>query len=243
MKFYLKKVWQRTKDAVTGNTEHTVTLQLDPEQLRDGLVAKLGTRDFSILLVIASYLSEDGQTAYPTLEQLGEATGLSRPTLINAVKSLQKKKAVTVAKAPAKNGQKSVYTILSSLDTDEPDKTARDWLNLFCSVFEETYGHAYMPNYGRDQHLIKTKLMATFKQEELPDIIKTAVTDYHKWSSNPQYPEPTVGALCSWLATKAATQIAEQKKQSDAVAKRIADAAKQAAQYNPLDLLEGGTAL
>lgn len=244
MKLYLKKVWQQTKDAVSGSTENNVTLHMLPEQLRNGMVKELGTRDFAVLLVLAAYLSDDNKS-YPTLEQLGQATGLSRTTLITSVKSLEKNKIISVEKVQAKkNGKKSVYSIINNLaDTESTERTAKDYLNLYCEIFKETYGHAYVPNYARECSMIKNKLMAAFSPAELPEIIEVAVKDYNKWSSNPSYPEPTVGALCTWLANKAAAQIAEHKKQADAVAKRIAGASKQAQQYNPLDLLEGGAAL
>ena len=64
--------------------------------------------------------------------------------------------------------------------------------------------------------MVKTKLIPQYSEDQLREIIRIAVTKYSTFSNSPEYPTPTLGMLCSWLANKAAgVMLQEQKKQQE----------------------------
>ena len=92
---------------------------------------------------------------------------------------------------------------LSSEDNSKP-KSAKDYLELFCQVYEETFEVPYVPNYGRDVKLIKDKMISTYSEQDIIYIIETGIRDY----SNPKYKYPTVLMITGWLGN---TVIADKK--------------------------------
>lgn len=240
---YLKKEYTESYDVTTGDTVITMRLNLDSEQIRSGLIKEVGSRNFAVLVAIASFVNADN-VAFPSIGHLAEITGLTRPTIVKAVKELEQltiggEQVIKKTKIVNSSGKvKSLYHFVqgSKAELAETVKPA-DYIGLFCKFFEEQFGRPYLPNYGRDTKLVKDKLMTAFSEEDLPQIIEIAVKQYSKWSNNPKYPTPTIGALCTWLANKAADELAEQKKQEKDVADRIA-VAERVEQLNPLEQLD-----
>lgn len=238
---FLQKEYYEGYDLITGDTVISMKLSLSALQIQQGLIKELGYRNFSALLAIASFSNTDN-VAFPTLEKLSEITGMTRPTLIKAIKELEQVKiggerVIRKTKVLTAGGNtKSLYHFVQGTKDEIIPVKPADYIEMFCNFFKEEFGRAYSPNYGRDTKLIKDKLMAVFPEEDLPKIIEIAVKHYSKWSNNPQYPTPTIGALCSWLANKAADEVAAQKKTEQEVAERIAVAEKAEA-HNPLEQL------
>lgn len=81
--------------------------------------------------------------------------------------------------------------------------TANDILKYYRQKYFEAYGIHYLPNFGRDLTLIKSKLMKTFSNEEIKTIIDIAFREYPiRWETS-KFPVLTVGALSSWIANEA----------------------------------------
>ena len=54
---YLKKEYTESYDVTTGDTVITMRLNLDSEQIRSGLIKEVGSRNFAVLVAIASFVS------------------------------------------------------------------------------------------------------------------------------------------------------------------------------------------
>lgn len=239
---FLQKEFYEGHDLLTGKVVSSMKLSLSALQLQQGLIKEIGSRNFAVLMAIASFINKEN-ISYPTVEKLTEITGMTKPTVIKAVKELE---AVTIggerlikkSKVLTSEGNtKTLYHFVHSLKESEIAVTPADHIGTFCKHFEEKYGRPYVPNYGRDSKQIKEKLMAVFPEEDIPLIIEIAVKQYEQWSSNPKYPTPTIGALTTWLGNNAANELAKQRKASEKVDSKI-QAAETAEQLNPLDLLD-----
>ncbi|WP_163530911.1 helix-turn-helix domain-containing protein [Halobacillus ihumii] len=82
-------------------------------------------------------------------------------------------------------------------------KNAKDVVNYFRNKYFETYESTYQPNWGRDSAMIKNKLLSNYTDEEIKTILDTVFAQYDKRWANGQFPRPTIGQICSWLANKA----------------------------------------
>ena len=89
---------------------------------------------------------------------------------------------------------------------------ARDVLDYFRQSYFDKYNVAYQPNWGRDQSMIKNKLLSNFTDSQIKTIIDVAVGEYDKRWANPRFPRPSIGQLCTWLANEALA-VAEQRKE------------------------------
>lgn len=241
---------------VTDEVEKSVSLELSPVQIRNGLIRDLtlygtnqGARNFVVLLAIASFMDSNNK-AFPSQTKIAEVTGYSRTTVVNAIKDLETitvggQKILERKKVPSSRGHsKTIYKFSAVADEElidlvpeaEPETTdlsARDVLNLFCSYYEETFETKYMPNWGREIKMIQQKLMTTFTSEELKEIVRVAVTEYPvKWA-NKNYPAPTVGQLCTWLANEANKVVIQEREKDKQLEQRIAEADK----YSEVDSL------
>lgn len=238
---YLHKEFTDSYDLITGKSESFMKLSLSALQLQEGLIAELGSRNFTVLIALASFANQNN-VSFPTLSQLAEITGISERTVIKAIQELETVKVggktlFKKTKVLTDSGNtKSIYTFIQETNATVEKVKPVDYIELFCKTFESQFGRPYVPNYGRDTNIIKNKLMAVFPAEDIPEIIRLSVTKYDKWSSNPQYPTPTIGAL-TWLANKAADELATQRKAEQQMVDRIAVAEKAEA-VNPLEQLE-----
>lgn len=197
-------------------------LKVNTKAIRGGLIKELGATDFAVLMAIASFMDSEGN-CYPTQRQIAKITGMSLTTINTAISRLLKFKIndrpLLERKLKGDGIRKNSYYSftnylegieelqLSSTDNDKP-KSAKDYLALFCQVYEETFETPYTPNYGRDMKLIKDKLISTYSEQDIIYIIETGIRDYAIKYSNPKYKYPTVLMITGWLGN---TVIADKK--------------------------------
>lgn len=245
---------------VTDEVVKSVSLELSPHQIREGLIKQFtldgtnqGARNFIVLLAIASHMDSNNK-AFPSQTRIAEITGYSRTTVINAIKDLETltvggQKILERKKVPTSRGHfKTIYKfsavagdeleeLVETVEEEKSELSARDVLVLFCDYYEETFGTKYMPNWGRDVKMIQQKLMATFTSDELKEIVEVAVTEYPvKWA-NKNYPVPSVGQLCTWLANEANKVVLQNNQKEKQLEKRI-EAADKYSEVDSLGLLD-----
>ena len=76
---------------------------------------------------------------------------------------------------------------------------SKDILIYFMKVYEKEYGKKYVPSWGREMKIIKSKIVGNFDDEVIVKCINKAVNDYPvRWATK-QYPVPTVGSVCTWI--------------------------------------------
>ncbi|MDL4875150.1 helix-turn-helix domain-containing protein [Enterococcus gallinarum] len=212
-----------SKDMVSGSQYSQIELCISVEQIKQGLIKEIGCRNFSVLLSIAANMDITTSKSFPSVEDIAEITGLSKPTVIKAIHELEEveiagKPIIKKSKVPTSTGYaKSIYYFTGEIIPDIPKEfTAKDAIILFCEYYEREYGVAYNVSWGRDVNMVKTKLIPQYSEDQLREIIRIAVTKYRTFSNSPEYPTPTLGMLCSWLANKAAgVMLQEQKKQQE----------------------------
>lgn len=90
--------------------------------------------------------------------------------------------------------------------TEEPVerefKNARDIINYWCHIYEEQYGRPYtVNNWAMAQAQVK-KLMR-YQDAEIKATLLAIVSLYDRTWAKPNYPRPTLGAVCSWLYQQA----------------------------------------
>lgn len=212
-----------SKDVVSGSQYSHMELCISVDQIKQGLIKEIGCRNFSVLLAIAGFMDIKTSKSFPSVEKIAEITGISKPTVIKAIQELEEveiagKPILKKAKIPTSTGYaKSIYYFTGEVIPETPREfTAKDAIILFCEYYESEFGIAYNVNWRRDVNIVKTKLISQYPEEQLREIIRIAVTKYSTFSNSPEYPTPTLGMLCSWLANKAAgVMLQEQKKQQE----------------------------
>lgn len=226
-----------TADYISGKQSDTLRLCLSVDQLRNGLIKDIGARNFSVLLAIAAHINS-GNAAFPSVAKIAEITGLSSPTVIKAIQELEGTEiggtpVIKKSRATTANGNShSIYYFVGAEVVDEvpqQELTAKDAVILFCEHFEQTFGVKYNPTWGRDISMVKSKLIAQYPADQLREIIRIAVTQYSSFGNNPQYPTPTIGMLCTWLANKAAGVMVQEQKKEAEYSSRVAYAEKASA--------------
>ena len=232
-------------DMVSGKYINTVDLCIAVDQIKAGLIKEIGCRNFSVLLAIGAHLNEQ-RVAFPNVSAIAEITGLSKPTVIKAIQELEEveiggQPIIKKSKLLTSSGNaKSVYHFLGAeiAETDPNiEVTPKEVIQLFCEYYEETFGVVYNVSWGRDVSMVKTKLISQYKPEQLKEIVRIAVTKYSTFSNSPEYPTPTLGMLCSWLANKAAGVMLQEQKKEQEYQSKIAYAEKAAA-IDPTDMLD-----
>ncbi|MDC3413948.1 helix-turn-helix domain-containing protein [Terrihalobacillus insolitus] len=100
---------------------------------------------------------------------------------------------------------------------------AKAVLQYFRQQYFNKYHVAYQPNWGRDQAMIKNKLLSNFTDNEIKSIIDVVFKEYDNRWAKPQFPRPTIGQLCSWLPNEAlaiAQKQTEENKRIEAESKK-----------------------
>lgn len=233
----LKLDTHNSYDVVSGQSTSSKELCISAEQIQNGLINQVGCRNFSVLLAIASHMNEN-QVAFPDITKIAEITGLSSPTVIKAIQQLEeitvggqhiirKTKLKTTA-----NHTKSIYHFAGAeVSADDPniEMTAKEAIELFCYYYEKTFGIAYNVSWGRDTSMVKAKLIDQYTTVQLKEIIRIAVTKYASFNNSPEYPTPTLGMLCTWLANKAVGVLLQEQKQEQEYQSKVAYAEKASA--------------
>lgn len=70
---------QTEHSLTTGKSETRIFVKMYVSAVRDGLIADMGTKNWTTLCVIASYMDAQGN-CYPTQEQIAKGLGVSRQT-------------------------------------------------------------------------------------------------------------------------------------------------------------------
>lgn len=222
-----------SKNVGSGSDYSHIELCISTEQIKQGLIKEVGCRNFSVLLAIASFMDGVTRRSSPNVEDIANITGLSKPTVIKAIQELEEveiagKPVIKKAKIPTSTGYaKSVYYFQNEVIPETPREfTARDAIILFCEYYESEFGIAYNVSWRKDVSIVKTKLISQYSEEQLREIIRIAVTKYSTFSNSPEYPTPTIGMLCSWLANKAAGLMVQEQKKKQEYQSKIAYAEK-----------------
>lgn len=232
----------------TGDTVAATRLVLSSQQVRDGLIKQVGYRNFSVLIALAAYVNKDN-LSFPDIDTLVKITGLGRTTVIKAIAELTEVRVgghSIIKKSQVKTNtghMKSIYHFTAEVDpvdgmeAVETGMTAKDYILLFAKYYKETFEVDCKILWPRDTKFMKS-LMVTYPGSQLAEIIRIAVTQYSKFSGNPKYPAPTISAMNSWLAERAALELKKEQKQEQAMQARIAVAEQVEQQYNPIDALD-----
>lgn len=258
----LELVFTETYAPLTDTVEKEASIKLSAKQIREGLIAELtlagskqGARNFVVLLAIASFMDSNSK-AFPSQIKLSEITGYSRTTIINAIKDLEQlevggQKILERKKVPSANKGhfKTIYKFASVSAEDIPELavvpevpvvtelTAREVVLLFCEKYEQQFGVQYMPNWARDIQMINQKLMGTFSDAVIKDIIRISVEYYEQKWANKNYPYPSIGQICSWLANEAVKVSMQESKKEEQFDQRVA-IAETGKQLDALTLLD-----
>lgn len=91
-------------------------------------------------------------------------------------------------------------------------KNAKEVLQYFRQQYFNKYNVAYQPNWGRDQAMIKNKLLSNFTDSDIKMIIDVAIGEYDNRWANDRFPRPSIGQICSWLGNEALA-IAKQRQE------------------------------
>ncbi len=234
-------------------------IKLNMKSIRQGLIKDLGVYGFAVLNAIASYCDTHGE-CFPTQQNIADITGISRRKVITVINDLLNIKIDGVpllekrVESRPNKPNFNVYALygfkepqleqveekqIAAGDTDiqksEP-KTAKDFIGYFIYKYEQTYGIAYTPNYGRDGATFKNKLMSKMSSSEIVSVIDYAIEHYREKWAKQQYPYPTIGMLGTWLTTQILQDMAVEREEQEKLQNRInATANHQAATYDDFD--------
>lgn len=95
-------------------------------------------------------------------------------------------------------------------------KNSNDVIKYFCQKYRDHYSVNYSVSQGKDNKLIKDKLLANYTPEQIKAIIDVVFEHFDRRWATKKYPRPHIGALTSFLANEALAIIsAEEKKQAE----------------------------
>lgn len=103
-------------------------------------------------------------------------------------------------------------------------KNSKDVLDYFRNKYFNKYNVAYQPNWGRDQAMIKNKLLKNYTDFEIKTVIDVVFEEYDQRWAKPQFPRPSIGQLCSWLPNEALAIAAQRKKEAARIKQESQDA-------------------
>lgn len=74
-------------EARDGQDESYVGLSMNTDVIHDGIIEELGSKTFSVLMVIASHANQE-QECFPSYDRIQQLTGFSRATIAASIKFL-----------------------------------------------------------------------------------------------------------------------------------------------------------
>ena len=91
---------------------------------------------------------------------------------------------------------------------------SREFITYWNNKYLEVYGEQYV-SYRKDENkMIEENLLNKYDPEMLKNIIDVCIENYvTKWG-NKNYPRPTIGAFCIWIANRCVTFIKQQQNQN-----------------------------
>lgn len=208
-----------------NNGEYETTLAIERTIMRE-MASMLSGSEIKLFLALYCMADDNGECRL-SQEELGDITGLTVNTVNKAVNSLMEKsiegiKLLNREIRGSGSAKISIYHMpINVIYTDEQLKVREDKpvnhlvyvqpqtisstevLKLFKEKYLETYGVEYSPNFKRDLSLIKNKLLPQYTEDEIRTIIKITFEQYEQRWRKPEYPTPTIGAICTWLGTQA----------------------------------------
>jgi hypothetical protein len=102
-----------------------------------------------------------------------------------------------------------------------PINNSSDVCKYFAGRYQEKYGVPYLVNWKREASMVKTKLWGIYSSGQLRAIIDEVIENYDtRWGSR-EYPRPSIGQLCSWLANKAMASVQEREKKEADLERRM----------------------
>lgn len=201
-------------DDVADGVSYQSRACISLEAIHAGLISTVGANRFGVLLAILAFMDTDGKS-FPSQRKLAEMTGQSVNTvnkLINELLEIEFQDKPIIRREMIGDGfrKKSMYYISNGIVTATDENEAelkpmnsKDVALYFADAYKEEYGQGYSINYKTELSLIKNKLLPNFDDEALRGVIDIVIRDYKdRWASR-DYPLPTIGMLCSWLANKA----------------------------------------
>lgn len=239
---FLKVELLKQYDVINQSYEEDFSLKLNIPAIQHGIMREIGITEFGVLLAIASFCDEEGQS-FPSQRKLVEVTGLSLPTVnkivnklltteINGVPVLAREFEQTRNKrnfsvyslnTTKKENEESDLKVIFQEPKEEPKpvvpkkKTAKDYSAMFKHLYEEEYGISYIVSYARDNSLIKNKLMANFSEEEIKAMIEYVIKNYKSNWAKPNFPYPTIPMMCGWLGNTAIQQMKQKRDKEEEV--------------------------
>lgn len=228
-----------------GNSSTDISVGIRADLIQKGMIKRMGYRGFSVLTVLVSYMNKEF-ISFPSMTRIGDLTGMSRQTVAKAINDLEALGVIQKVHSDRRYEYKVNYTsnltndpvLIESKEEVEdvvPEvvfTSAKDVAFYFAKKYEKQYGHKYMINYGRDLSLIKNKLMKAYSDEELANVIDTAIELYREKWANDNYAYPTIPMLATWLGNQARSAVKVQKDKRN----KLYDTSKKAEELDETDI-------
>ncbi|GAB6153680.1 hypothetical protein JCM17380_24300 [Desulfosporosinus burensis] len=211
-----------------GDSELFLTIPM--EILKAALLGNLSGNEFKMFVAIASFMDDRGECS-PSQETLSVLTGMAIATTNTAINALLKKRIgdspILHRELVGKGSTKySMYRIpklneenVLAAETANKPMTSPEVMKLFREKYQEKYNVPYKPDYRREMGMIKKSLLPNYTDEQIVVMIETVFDEFDKRWKQPQYPAPTIGAICSWLGGQALKLSADRVKAKTAVSK------------------------
>ncbi len=196
-------------------------LDLEQKQtIREGFIKTTGATEFAVLMVIQAHTDIQLDSAFPSQQTISNLTGLSIATVQRTIKSLEGKGLINRHRT-GKRGL-TIYSINTvkpvkqqESNSEKKYNNSKDFINQFCKLYFDHYEVNYNPNWSRDGAMVKSKLLGNYTDEQLDAILTVTFRDFPKKWSNRQYPRPTIGAVCTFIANQALAIWQEEQKRQD----------------------------
>lgn len=212
--------------------------------IRSGIIKELGPTPFAVYMVILAHTDIQG-VAFPSYQTIADIIGASTKTVQRALKKLEEEGLIQKHLIRKGKMIQSIYSTVDDgvpkqeeskeepmeevpteeepmedskeLSEEKPRKyeNSKAFIQRFCELYYQYYGVNFNPTWGRDGAMVKNKLLNNYTDEELDAILEITFRDYQKRWANRQYPRPTLGGVCTFIANQALTiWQEEQKKQA-----------------------------
>ncbi len=220
-------------DLATNEKKEDVYVRLYVSMRKSGLAAKLQPTNFTVLMMICTYMNEEGG-CYPTQEQLAADCGITKSTVNRAIKELLEfefegkpiiSREIIQGKSIFNEQVENIETSTNNGTKVETTrfKTAKDVGNYFTAIYRDVYGDLPNINYKRDYSLVKKKWLGQYTDEQIKTMIDVGIKEYDSRWKNPQYQRPSLAALVSWIGEQALGLASNNEKEFKEVSEMTSD--------------------